>query len=48
MISNDTIHVQIKGREDNNGENISTLEHDYLCIMHDVWSPIKPTPITYK
>jgi hypothetical protein len=38
MISNDTIHVQVKeGGEDGNVEGIGTSEtNDYLCAMHDV------------
>jgi hypothetical protein len=38
MISNNAIHVQIKGGEYDNAENIDTLEaNDCLCVMHDVW-----------
>jgi hypothetical protein len=49
MIFNDAIHVQVEGREDDNVEGIDTLEiDDYLCVVHDVWRCVKPTPITYK
>jgi hypothetical protein len=38
MISNDAIHVQVKGREDGNVKGINTLEvDDYFCVMHDAW-----------
>jgi hypothetical protein len=38
MISNDAIHVQMQGLEDNNVKNIGTLKvDDCLYVMHDVW-----------
>jgi hypothetical protein len=39
FISNDAIHVQVKGGgEDNNAKGINTLkDNDYLCVVHDVW-----------
>jgi hypothetical protein len=50
IISNDTIHVQVKkGRKHDNVESISNLEvDDCLCAVHDVQWWVKLTPITYK
>ncbi len=37
MISNDAIHVWIKGGKESNVKSINTLKvDDYMCVMHDV------------
>jgi len=38
LISNDVIHVQVKGGgKDNNVKGISIAKaNDYLCVVHDV------------
>jgi hypothetical protein len=39
FISNDAIHVEVKGGgENNNVEGINTSkDNDYMCVVHDVW-----------